>query len=379
MPLTAYSISSEKELDVEQLLDQLSARAGIGRISPEDLPDAWRAHIRTDLECPCCFVVGAEIVREAVSRTSGRAVRQACFRFAVPGHQAHCDFASSERANATPENLVPFGVANSNLTRAVRELVCTGIQVGTFNQRSIRDMREWFFNKKAEALFEVTLDPRVPKWVAGISRTTAHSFGPLPLGVALTAEIASVPGFDWVSEASRRQRARHQEILDAIQQQRLWIHDTADRIESLAKRYQGQVVFDPSVLAVEYGKSQALASFICRNYDPIKPGSRNGSIAVSVLALSALLLFVSNWDLNSATATFAAIAAAAGRSDETLGNVMGLNPFHDYDAWDRLKRLQALRIAVPENDDPKAELKQIEMEIRSQFQGLPKMLQAPLA
>lgn len=371
MPLTAYSISSEKELDVEQLLDQLSARAGIGRISPEDLPDAWRAHIRTDLECPCCFVTGAEIVREAVSRTSGRAVRQACFRFAVPGHQAHCDFASSERANTTPENLIQFGIANSNLTRAVRELVCTGILLHAFSQRSIRDMREWFFHKKKEALLEVTLDPRIPKWIDGLWRIAGYSLGPLPPGVSLTAEIASMPGFDWVAEAGRRLRVRHQEILDAIQQQRLWIHDTADRIESLAKRYQGQVVFDPSVLAVEYSKSQALAAFISRNYDPVKSGSRNGSVAVSVLALSALLLFVSDWDLSRATATFAAIAAAAGQSDQSLGNVMGLNPFHDYDAWDRLKRLQALDIIAADNFDPKSELKQIETEIRSEFQTSP--------
>src|SRR5690606_1327214 len=145
MPLTAYSISREKELDVEQLLRELSAGDGVGRSSPEDLPDAWREHIRTDLECPCCFVIGAEIVREAVSRTSGRAIRQRCFRFAVPGHQTHCDFASSERVNATPENLIRFDNVKSNLTRAVRELVCTGIQLGEFSQRSIRDMRRWFF------------------------------------------------------------------------------------------------------------------------------------------------------------------------------------------------------------------------------------------
>lgn len=369
MPLTAYSISGEKELDVEQLLGQLSGKAGIGPVSPEDVPDAWRATIRGDIECPCCFVTGAEIVREAVSRTSGKAVRQACFRFTSPGHHAHCDFASSEKANAMPENLVAFGVANSNLTRAVRELVGTGIMLRAFNQRSIRDMREWFFQKKNEALFEVTLDPRIPKWIVGLWRTAALSFGPLPSGVALTREIASMPGFDWAAEATRRQRARHQEVLDVIQQQRLWIHDSADRIESLAKRYKGELVFDPTVLAVEYGKSQALAAFISRNYDPIKSGTRNGSVAVSVMALSALLLFVSDWDSNRATATFAAIAAAAGHSDQDLGNVMGLNPFHDYAAWDGLRRLQALGIVAPDNTDPKSELKQIEMETRSQFQA----------
>lgn len=367
MPLTAYSVSSEKELDVEQLLRELSAKAGASSVSVEDLPDAWRATIRVDLECPCCFVTGAEIVREAVSRTSGRAVRQACFRFASPGHHAHCDFAASDKANALPENLVSFGVANSNLTRAVRELVGTGIMLHAFSQRSIRDMREWFFHKKKEAFFEVTLDPCIPKWIAGLCRTTAFSFGPLPPGVALTAEIASMPGFDWAAEARRRQRARHQAVLDAIQQQRLWMHEMADRVESLARRYKGEVVFDPSVLAAEYGKSQALAAFISRNYGPIKAGTREGSVAVSMMALSALLLFVSDWDLSKATVTFAAIAAAAGHSDQELGNVMGLNPFHDYAVWDGLRRLQELNIVTPDNTDPKSELNQIELEIRSQF------------
>jgi hypothetical protein len=371
MPLTAYSISAEKELDVEQLLGRFSAQAGIGPVSPEGVPDAWRAIIRADVQCPCCFVTGAEIVREAVSRASGKAVRQSCYRFASPGHDADCDFASSDKSNTMPENLVAFGVANSNLTRAVRELVGTGIMLHAFNQRSIRDMREWFFHKKKEALFEVTLDPRIPKWIVGLLRTAAFSFGPLPSGVLLTAEIASMPGFDWAAEATRRQRARHQRVLDAIQQQRLWMHDSADRIEALAKRYKGQVVFDPTVLAVEYGKCQALAAFISRNYDPIKAGTRNGSVAVGVMALSALLLFVSDWELNRATAAFATIAAAAGHSDQDLGNVMGLNPFHDYEAWDGLRRLQALGIVAPDNTDPKSELRQIEMEIRTQFQVPP--------
>ncbi|MNG30174.1 hypothetical protein D3C85_1935750 [compost metagenome] len=34
--------------------------------------------------------------------------------------------------------------------------------------------------------------------------------------------------------------------------------------------------------------------------------------------------------------------------DESLGNVMGLNPFHDFEAWEMLKVLQGLPdIEVP--------------------------------
>ena len=108
MPLTAYSISQEKELDVEQILGAPSKRAGMQEpLTLEHLSDSFREFLRSDLECPCCFVIGAEIVREAVSRSSGRHVRQACLRFA--GHRPQCDFASSDSANTTPENLVCFG------------------------------------------------------------------------------------------------------------------------------------------------------------------------------------------------------------------------------------------------------------------------------
>jgi hypothetical protein len=34
------------------------------------MPDEWRAFLRTDIECPCCFVTGADVVRESISRTS---------------------------------------------------------------------------------------------------------------------------------------------------------------------------------------------------------------------------------------------------------------------------------------------------------------------
>lgn len=58
------------------------------------------------------------------------------------------------------------------------------------------------------------------------------------------------------------------------------------------------------------------------------------------MAFTALLLFLSNWDLNQAAALFARIASYQGYVDQSLGNVMGLNPFHDYEAWSALKVIQ---------------------------------------
>lgn len=52
---------------------------------------------------------------------------------------------------------------------------------------------------------------------------------------------------------------------------------------------------------------------------------------------------------------------------------MGLNPFHDYEAWKILKHMQDLNITVPENTDIKEERVDMEVLLREQF-GVPAML-----
>lgn len=367
MPLTAYSISEQKELDVEQVLRALARRHGAQVfIDVGQLPDSWRAFLRSDLECPCCFVTGAEIVSEAISRESKKPIRQPCFRFALPGHHSQCDYASGD-SNATPENLVNFGIAKSSLTRAVRELVCTGIQTSAFSQKSIRDMREWFFQRKLQASFRVELNPRIPGWLDKLWRASFSTLGHLPASVPLTAEIASMPGFDWTVESRRLLEERHQFVLRSIREKRLWMHNVAARIEALAHRFQGEMVFDPCVLEGEYDKCLGLAHFMSHNYAPFRSGAKRDSVATCVLALSALILFVNDWNLIRATAAFAAIAHSVGDADQSLGNVMGLNPFHDYEAWQKLKQLQDFGFDLPDEVDPSVELSKIEEELRARF------------
>ncbi|KRP47810.1 hypothetical protein TU75_18520 [Pseudomonas poae] len=60
------------------------------------------------------------------------------------------------------------------------------------------------------------------------------------------------------------------------------------------------------------------------------------------MAFTALLLFLSNWDLSQAASLLARIAGFRGQINPSLGNVMGLNPFHDYEAWSALKALQEI-------------------------------------
>ncbi|NII05665.1 hypothetical protein [Luteibacter anthropi] len=371
MPLTAYSISEEKELDVEQVLLALSRKSGQQAPGATDqIPDSWREILRTDLECPCCFVTGADVVKEAISRTSKKAIRQACFRFVSPGHRPQCDYAANESAGFTPENLVEFGATNSNLTKAVRELVCSGIHTGAFSQKTIRDMREWFFEEKVKTSFQVTLNSQMPRWLDTLWRIASPSLGQLPQGVPLTREIAAMPGFDWSIEAARVLGERYQTALDILREKRLWLHQVVDRIESLTKRYHGETVFDPTILQPKYEQSLALAQFISENYGPIKKANRSKyrDVATCVLALAALLLFVNNWNLGQAIVTFARISASVGQANQSLGNVMGLNPFHDYEAWSKLRQIQDLGFTLPESTDLRAERQHIEADLRARFQ-----------
>lgn len=370
MPLTAYSISDKVERDVDQVLDRLSVQFGQPDISVEAIPEAWRAFLRSDLQCPCCFVQGAEVVRSATKK--GRAARQSFFRFTNPGHKPHCDFGTTDTANTVPENLVAFGEARSTLTRAVRQLVCAGIEKEFFSQASIRDMRLWFYNKKVQSLFVVTLDLRIVKWLSDLQQVRTETSHALPSGVDLTPEVAALPNFDWRAEASRRVLARyprHQETMEALWHQRIWLGQVGERITSLAERFHGRTVFDPTVLANEYRLTCSCAEFISHNYAPLK-GFKGASGTGSVLAFSALLLHIRGWNISLAISDFAKIAAVAGHSNQDLGNVMGLNPFHDYLAWTGLKKMQDLNIEVPENTDIQSECLAMRATLRAEF-GLP--------
>lgn len=349
MPLTAFSSSREMELDAEQLLTQLALESGTAPPTKgEAIPSHWKAHISTDLECPSCFTTGAEMVRAGKSKTDGHVVRQAYFRFPLGdesrGHHPFCDF-SGKPAGFTPENLVQFSTSRDGVSRAVRELVCKGIGLGVFSQRDIRSMREWFFNQKVASRFTVSLDPKFPAWLESLQRHRTWIYNDELGGLTLTKEILSLPGFDFRAAASKELTRRYGAILQSLPDRRLFQLNLG-RIGQLAADYQGQLVFDPSILRPQYERTRALAEFICSNHYPLSRITKSHAPLASMknqkylMAFAALLLFVSEWELESAVGRFAQIAISSEAVDQSLGNVMGLDPFHDFSAWSGLKALQ---------------------------------------
>lgn len=369
MPLTAYSKSLAIEVDFDQYRRLLSEQFRERLPQVGKLPDHWRQHIQQDLECPCCFVTGAELVKE-VEAMAGLRKRQAFFRFTKPGHQEHCDFAHAESTNAAPENLVAFGESRSSLTRAVRDLVCAGIALEIFSQQKIREMRKWFFDTKVQSLFLVSLDPRVPSWLLALANITYQAKHALPSEVRLTHGIATLPGFRWKLEAARRLLERYPlEVQKLEQVRKRSVVGDFRKVAELAKRHHGRKVFDPTVLKAEYGQTLALARFIAGNYKPLRTAAQKwpDPNVPSLLALSALLLYVRRWDLEGAISDFVRIASVAGTVSHDLGNVMGLNPFHDFPTWEALKTVQEADIPIPGKFDLEAEWDELEVELRAQY------------
>lgn len=343
MPITAFSASSGHELDVQQLLtrlgmsDELISGHGVSHI-----PDVLRTIIREDMECPCCFAVGAEVVREGRS-ASGKVIRQPCFRF--PEHKPHCDYARSDDAKDLSDSLIRFGSHKSELTRIVGELVGGAIHSGVVSQSSIRNMRKWFFGQKNDNSFVVSVKPVAVRWAIELSRTIGMSFGKK---FKVSPALGAVPGFDWKNAAKLHVIEKYRPIAGAVWPMRL--HAYGDRIETIAKQRAGQTLFDPTSLRENYESARELAWFISYNYAPARQRikfSHDGLVS-AMLAFAALLLFVSDWQMDDAIECFALSANAAAVADKNLGNVVGLNPFHEYDVLHALKGLEDLRLDDPE-------------------------------
>jgi hypothetical protein len=334
MPKTAYSTKFRREVDAIQLL------ALVNDIQPNQLdPKAEisvdvRAFARRDVTCSCCGVAGVQIVRPATG-TKGQLLRQAHFRFATDAgediHHPFCEFYGEDSpVKRRNEHLVDFGIAKTLETEQIRLLVCKGIARNDFDQSTVRAMRQWYFGLKVAHRFVVTATPAIFDWMLTLVRTS-----PVFFRWEFKPEHGDLPDYEWREAAKRVFADENKDILAAIRD----LQQTAlRRGKALATQHFGLSEFEPNVLEPYYASALNLATFLSVNggipWGKIKPiAFRWQGAPGPLLALSALLLFISNWNEAEAIRKFIAISASPAPSDLTLGNVIGLNPFHDFPAW----------------------------------------------
>ncbi|MBW5284220.1 hypothetical protein [Burkholderia gladioli] len=363
MTYTAYSLHLEGEFDVEQLLRRV---LGIPPEAPLDLSAAREqqavAEAITHLECPSCFARGATIVREGRSGSSGtgRVVRQPHFRFVGEGdrtaHHPLCDFFDNERPNAPRAGGVDFGDSKSALTRAVGRLVCVGIERGEFTQSDMRALRKWNFDLRCEHQFRITRTSDAAKWcknIIGYRRPDAPRFQP---------QFGDLPDFNWRAAASAELSAQYPTVAGLFELRRLFGWGEAmERAIALMKRSAGATVFDPTPMEAHYARTIELARFAQSHWEPLQRVRRDitggDPKSFPILALCALLLSVSQWDLDRAASKLTALIAAPAPQDATLGNIIGLNPFHDVPALRLVKAVQDATSGVTSTFDYEAALK----------------------
>lgn len=349
MPITAFSKQQGRELDVEQWL-RLHGYAAQGDAELVGVPNALRALASADIECSCCGAAGAVLVGRGRGRATGRAVTQNHFRFRGPDgsnpHDPLCDYFDEKKVSGS-EYLTNFSTDRSALTRAIRELICRAIQGGIFSQRDMRRMRQWFLDVKSRHAFTMDLSADLLQWCVDL--WSAKAFRPVGQ-FPFRPEHGSLPGFDWQAAAEQEWARRNAHLVDLCGRQRVYFHRRSiERPLKIAAQRAGETLFDPTALHAQYEAATTLARFAAGYVFDAGPGaapialqkhaSEWGPTGHALLAFSALLLFLRDWDLEAGVALFVHVRTLPPAEDDLAGNLIGLNPFHDFEAW------QVIRVA----------------------------------
>ena len=366
MSKTAYSVLNKKELDVEQLLalyGNHTIEESVKILS--DIPDHIRTLVNLDVQCPSCGVSGAILVSGAKSKITAKTLRQAHFRFVgvknEDAHKTFCEFSTVDNDLPKQSELIDFQSDRSQETRLIRQVVCKGIEAKVFDQSDIRAMRQWYFDLKTSVSFRVTASASTFSYLYNLLGHHPHD------SLAHQPIHAEIPNFNWQHAARAKLTQDKADLVKEAHEVKFG--EGRKDAERLAERYKDRDVFDVSALEPFYQKTIQLCMFTGRafGFKPHKWANYKwGNVPPAMLALCSLLLSVSDWDINIATEKMSIIFGAPEPTSLLHGNVIGLNPFLDYNAWRIVKKVSEIdqRFTIPK--DFYIEVKEIENKMRSE-------------
>lgn len=352
MAITVYSKTFKRELDRDQLETLYKKYISVNS-------DGFREFIFEDAECPMCNVTGAHYVSEGYSRLTNKKVKQAHFAFRKPdntdAHKIFCDHYNGpdKVRDSGGDAYIKFGKDGSEVTKLVRELVCRGIEYNVFDQTDIRNMRKWFTDLRESGNTIISYSPHV----INLIRASFYS----QIGAEKYEIQNGMQKEDWFNindEVYKSLKYKYPSFLDIDIQtiennplMRLYSNTIAKQAHRLIIKDKGIRIFDRRELNDKYIAAMNLSTVITKHYDTLK---RKFTTPLSImrnnqlLAFSALLLFVSNWDKEKAKDKFNNLASAKSSTMLDAGNVIGMNPFIHYDAWKIIHRVQELIDNLPD-------------------------------
>ncbi|RJT32562.1 hypothetical protein, partial [Rahnella woolbedingensis] len=332
MPITAYSRTFKRELDATQL-----ARLFNERLNEEEV--SFRDFVKRDIECPACNTTGGHYVNEGVSST-GKMVKQAHFAFRdSEGNDAHlpfCDFYTGpdKQKTISNEGQVDFSKSNSPVTQAVAWMVCCGIENNIFNQEDIRNMRQWFLELRQNGDFKFNVSPHL----VNITRAFIIKNKRNSKEYTFDANAIKDDWFDINQEVYESLHYKFPELApnfkDNNELYKLRLQAVLKKSRSIIIKDSNTATFDRAILSEKYLIAQQFALEIRKANPRLRTNMTHSMSAVSnsnpLMALSALLLFVSNWEIEEALDKVNKIMSHEMINDHDAGNVIGLNPFIHY-------------------------------------------------
>ncbi|MEN4637328.1 hypothetical protein ABEG70_19870 [Pantoea agglomerans] len=353
MAITVYSKRFKRELDKVQL-ERLYSESHL--YEKED----FRSFVYTDAECPVCNVSGAYFVSEGFSTKTKKMVRQAHFAFrksnGEDAHKVFCDhYKGSDRIkDSAGEAFTNLNRKdNSDVTKAVRELVCRGIENNMFSQEDIRNMRQWFTELRESGTQLIDYSPHIvnlvraaiyyrsdnQEYVFDINKKDEQWFN-------IDEEVYKSLSYKYPSVLIDLFYENNKNFLRAIQGSTI-----TKQAHRLIRKDNGQHVYDRRVLNDKYNDALDLALYIARRHENLtRKFSRKNDLkkASQLLAVAALLLFISEWDMNTAIEKFQKLVEAGQSILPDAGNVIGMNPFIHYDAWEVVHTIKDLMSSLPD-------------------------------
>lgn len=363
---TAFSKTLQREVDPEQYIQLLNL-------------DESNVHAfaRDDVICPICEVGGGSYVNAS---KGGYYRRKAHFRFNgennESAHHPSCDFYNEHLSHEVSKHLIRFTTERAKITQVIRKLVCAAIQEEIFTQETMRKMRQWFFNKRVESTFKITLDIDQLEWLSYIAGLPVYPHASFRESLIPFHPVqATVPGFDWKKAILRETVRIHQPVLNKLAGMGIYRKQLEELYEHMCRTPKATLL-DPALLQDEYGKTLQLTSFIVNNHIEFqnKAVRDKADGEQKLLAFSALLLFVSEWNIDKAIEKFAVIANVEEVNDLLAGNFIGLNPYYKISLANTAKALQDIWPVEFEE----VEQWQVEKKMRDSYEEYSLSLSTPL-
>ncbi|MBB3819821.1 hypothetical protein FHT03_003012 [Xanthomonas arboricola] len=365
MPISAYSKHLKRECDVVQLLKWLNP-GSTTTPDPTHISQANRDLIADDVICPGCGLGRPAVVVAGRSKTNPkRLTSQAHFRF--PEHLELCEFETDGSTSSLDDHLVTLNSTNSAMTRLIGDWVSKGIELGIFDQQTMREMRQWFLKIRQDHSYRCEVDQ---DFMAELLKLPYDYLWLLP---KFTPAMAKLPNFDPNEFGNQRFIEENQDIYAALNRDRHALHAMRQNqsiIMARIKRSIGALIFDPSATEQEYKQVRQLAYFIIdqeRSFRwPPKLLHDERKISYSLIsAFCALLLFSNSGNMNGAIDAYARIRAGGNPADRLAGNVIGLNPFFDHGVLSAIAMAHEIKKLRPNGLVVGSRIDQIRREISS--------------